>query len=487
MIIYSKSMLNFSDLDFFDNYNIEKKLSIFFNAFRYIEIIQKKYKNIFLILNIINLIKDMRKIRKLLIPSVVYLDEAFLSLSFSRFWEVLLNATQIIFAGEELKNVFAVKFPKLTLLEDFRSRYCAEYALECYPEVNFVDIDLSFIDNLYKYINLVINNQIKDINTLKNLNKLYRNDDYIYYYTQTWRYSFRRRRPEPGFHPGIYAEARALPMGVDPLAHYIRSQSPPGPWFYPLLPLPRQSPKARSTLKTALHIHAFNPEILWRIFQRISRNSARPDIFLSVNSPTSLNNALSLACYYQLNIKEAQIVENVGRDYMPLLTVFGERLVADYELIGHAHTKKSAHNFRYKADKWSFFLYESLLGGAKAGAAMDQIIRAFQREPRLGLVFPDDPHVFGWEKNWESAQYWARALGIETLPHNFNFPVGSMCWLRRDLLKALVDLRLTPRDYPPEPLPVDGTILHALERILGILPDKLGFYTKSIYIKGISR
>ena len=44
-------------------------------------------------------------------------------------------------------------------------------------------------------------------------------------------------------------------------------------------------------------------------------------------------------------------------------------------------------------------------------------------------------------------------------------PYGTMFWYRPEALKPLFDLNLTEQDFPEEPLPVDGTIAHAIERL----------------------
>jgi lipopolysaccharide biosynthesis protein len=58
---------------------------------------------------------------------------------------------------------------------------------------------------------------------------------------------------------------------------------------------------------------------------------------------------------------------------------------------------------------------------------------------------------------------------------NINFPVGTMFWARTKALKPLFDLNLSWSDYPDEPLPYDGSMLHAIERILPIIIGKNSF------------
>ena len=40
-----------------------------------------------------------------------------------------------------------------------------------------------------------------------------------------------------------------------------------------------------------------------------------------------------------------------------------------------------------------------------------------------------------------------------------------MFWARTCALSPLIDVNLQWDDYPPEPVPYDGTLLHAIERL----------------------
>jgi hypothetical protein len=84
---------------------------------------------------------------------------------------------------------------------------------------------------------------------------------------------------------------------------------------------------------------------------------------------------------------------------------------------------------------------------------------------------------FGTETNRAIAERLAPRLGLGPLPDHVDFPAGSMFWARPQALAPLFALGLGPADYPPEPLPQDGTILHALERLLPIVAQSRGYRT----------
>jgi lipopolysaccharide biosynthesis protein len=69
----------------------------------------------------------------------------------------------------------------------------------------------------------------------------------------------------------------------------------------------------------------------------------------------------------------------------------------------------------------------------------------------------------------------------------FDFPNGTMFWCRPAALKPLLNLRLGWEDYPPEPVPYDGTILHAIERILPFVAENQGYHFATTHTPGVTR
>lgn len=308
-------------------------------------------------------------------------------------------------------------------------------------------------------------------------------------YVRTWACGWMRRKPLPGFHPAVYQAQHGLrAAAADSFADYIREGCPAGPWRMPVIDskTPVGSGHANS-LRVGIHLHVYYPEILPDIVERLSRNALRADLFVSVPSEDVRDRALATLTAYRGRVHEVSVVANRGRDIGPLLTAFGPRLVRDYEVIGHFHTKasRSLHDAGI-GHSWNRFILENLLGG-RGGEMADRIIAEMAADAELGLVFPDDPNVVGWTKNRTHAERLAERLGIGTLPDHFSFPVGTMFWARAAALKPLVDLGLDWSDYPEEPLPIDGTMLHAIERLLPAVANSVGLNCAVTNVEGVSR
>jgi len=298
-------------------------------------------------------------------------------------------------------------------------------------------------------------------------------DESIRGYVRSWQSGVRRRKLFPGFHPGIYLEHHGVAEGVDPLADYLRGGHPRGPWNFDLITPAEEAKPLPVKLRIGLHIHAHYPDIFPEILRRLKRNNVCPDLLISVTSESA---RLAIATYletYTGGMVDVRVVPNRGRDLGPFLTEFGETICQKYDLIGHLHTKKSADmKDESFSNDWYQFLLENLLGGQASMA--DIILGRMVDDQNIMMVFPDDPYVVGWGQNFGFGETVLSGLGIKYSYRELCFPMGSMFWARTEGLQTLFDLNLVWEDYPEEPLPYDGSLLHALERLLGILVTHCG-------------
>ncbi|MGL4238459.1 rhamnan synthesis F family protein [Tabrizicola sp.] len=300
------------------------------------------------------------------------------------------------------------------------------------------------------------------------------------------------RRPEAGFNALVYArhlEAEGV-TDVDAYAEFLRRGRPAGPWLRSVIRETAKSalPEGKTPLKTALHIHAYYPDVVASIAERLALNETQPDLFVNAGDRKSLDAAVEMLSGYRGRIVAARVVVNRGRDIGPLLTEFGGELLRDYDLIGHVHTKKSVLlSDRDVVERWVNFLYENMIGGRDGGPMMDRILAAFAQNERLGIAFPSDPNTMAWSANEDLARGLAPRLRLDGLPEFIDFPIGSMFWIRAAALQPFVDLGLGWHDYPPEPVGSDGTVLHAIERLFGVVAESRGLEVAVTNVKGVAR
>jgi glycosyltransferase involved in cell wall biosynthesis len=302
---------------------------------------------------------------------------------------------------------------------------------------------------------------------------------------------FPSRRPCAGFHPQIYAHAHAGRYDtatVNPLAHFIRSGRPAGPWVHDVV-VPGAAvpaPGAGRRLRVALHAHFYHPELAEDFLRRVLANRTRCDLLLSTDAAAKANALAAAAARHAGGDVHIRVVPNRGRDIGPLLTEFGGSIADDYDLVGHLHGKRSLAVDAATGDRWREFIWQNLVGHLHP--MMDTIIARFAGDETLGLVFPEDPHLVDWGNNLDIANDLAGRMEIdEPLPPFFDFPVGGMFWARAAALKPLFDLRLRWDDYPEEPIPNDRTILHALERLLPFAARRAGYRFATTHVPGVTR
>lgn len=275
------------------------------------------------------------------------------------------------------------------------------------------------------------------------------------------------RKPTPGFNPLAYRERLSLPSTQDPLLHHMKQ---PQLQAIDLITPASCEPSSRSTQssRVALHVHAYYPELLSDILQRLQVNQSLVDLFITVDSAAKGEEVKRILL--SIGIDQAHLANhpNVGRDVYPFISVC-HSIIERYDLIGHLHTKKSPHVDEGSdlIKRWRELLLGNLLGSNHEPRMFDRIVAYMDKHPEVQIVFPDDPHIMGWGKNEAMARQLVSDKEFSELPQHFDFPVGTMFWARAGYLHSFLDMNLPERFTPVEPLPIDGTVLHAWERMLG--------------------
>lgn len=295
------------------------------------------------------------------------------------------------------------------------------------------------------------------------------------------------RRPLDGFHPFIYAAENPAfdeESGEDPLAHFVRTGRPAGRWAHLVMRPGDTMPSGTPNLRAAIHGHFHYPELFDDFLQRLIQNRSKCDLYLTTNRDEAATVLQETLGKFGVSSAAIRVVPNRGRDIGPFLSELADEL-QQYDVIGHVHGKRSALNPGL-GDGWRDFLWHHLIG--PSFPMVDTILDALASDSTLGLVFPEDPHLSDWNENRPIAEDLARRIGITgELPTHFDFPNGTMFWARPAALQPLFSLGLRWEDYPPEPLPYDGTILHALERLLPFAAAKAGFRYATTFVPGSTR
>jgi lipopolysaccharide biosynthesis protein len=205
------------------------------------------------------------------------------------------------------------------------------------------------------------------------------------------------------------------------------------------------------------------------------------DLYLSTSSPGNADYLRELfAPWPRVTI---ELVPNRGRDVAPKLVTFRDAH-AKYDYVLWLHTKGSYW-------QWRAHILDTLISTPSTVAA---IIEKFEAAPRLGVIAAEHwPPIIPWV-NWcfnkPLAKQLATRAGIKLtpfwrrspLPDTIDFPSGTMFWARPAALRPLLDLNLTFDEFPPEPIGRDGTIAHALERMIYLSAIHAGYQWTTVTV-----
>lgn len=115
------------------------------------------------------------------------------------------------------------------------------------------------------------------------------------------------------------------------------------------------------------------------------------------------------------------------------------------------------------------------------------VINTFAENPRLGLLAPPVPNHstffttvgFEWGPNFKVTKQLAEKIGL-TVPMSKKVPpiapLGTMFWFRPCAMERLYAQDWNYQDFPKEPNKIDGTLLHAIERIYPFVVQEAGYY-----------
>lgn len=238
-------------------------------------------------------------------------------------------------------------------------------------------------------------------------------------------------------------------------------------------------------LRVAVHIHLHYPELARGFVDAFWPWQERFDFFVSTNDEDDAEKiATEFDGYRSCRIG---VFENRGRNFGALIAGEFVPEFANYDLIGHFHGKKSLHSGEENGfgGSWRNFILHTIVG--QRGEALPFVLSQFAADPGLGLLFPEDRHLVGWGENLPHARSLLRELRIIAEPPAYcRFPLGGMFWARPAVLEPLWRRGLRVEDLPPEPLPYDGSMLHALERLMPVLAEQAGLHWATLHRTGAS-
>ncbi len=242
--------------------------------------------------------------------------------------------------------------------------------------------------------------------------------------------------------------------------------------------------KILQTKKIALVMHLYFVDLLEESLKWASAIPEITDVYITTNTDEKKKAIEKVFSRLHCNKLDVRVIENRGRDVSSLL-VGVKDVIQQYDYVCFVHDKKTAQlkpgsvgeGFAYKCFKNT--LYNQVY--------VNNIIELFDSNPDLGMLSAPIPNhgdffpTLGneWTTNYLNTKKLADKLGVKISIDEKKEPIaplGTMFWFRPKAMKLLYDYDWKYEDFPPEPNSVDGSLLHAVERVYPFVVQQEGYY-----------
>jgi glycosyltransferase involved in cell wall biosynthesis len=229
--------------------------------------------------------------------------------------------------------------------------------------------------------------------------------------------------------------------------------------------------------KTALLLHIHYPDVLHDILPLLISSEIAYDLLITATSETVASEVHAVAAEYPLRGRtHVRVVTNRGRDIAAFINEFTD-LYLNYDLICKIHGKKSPHLDHF-GRSWRQYLISHTIGNDDIARRISYF---FSICPRLGVFAPvpfKGTDNSNWADNLDIAKELVAAMDPEAAKRlgekPLAYPSATVFWFRPQSLTELYR-RYPTESFPAEPLPVDGTSAHALERLIPFFAAQSGY------------
>lgn len=233
-----------------------------------------------------------------------------------------------------------------------------------------------------------------------------------------------------------------------------------------------------ASCKVAYIVHAFYPDVAFRLFDKIQHTPQEFDIFITCPYEMPLY-------FYRdvfLRFPHAKLlqVQNKGRDILPWLLLNKRFDFSNYNAICKLHTKKSPH----RSDSGEYGLKTAIEGLIKDRDTIASNISIVQTNKCM-LASKNAMAVISKNEKTEKFTIFVnklfhivkklhvnnyrnlKAIVPDINLSNLSFVAGTMFWYHPDSVRKLLSLDLQENIFEEEPIEPDGYIPHAIERLFG--------------------
>ena len=228
--------------------------------------------------------------------------------------------------------------------------------------------------------------------------------------------------------------------------------------------------------KVAVQLHLYYEDLLDEFMEYFNNIPFPYDLYVSCKDTSDTKGI----CRRFTELKNVQTIvvrptENRGRDIASLFALFG-REISEYDVFMHVHSKKSLFTGEEQIE-WRTSAMKELCGSE---FQVRKIFSVLQSDRNVGLYVPETVSTMplfahNWLQNKAKGRELSQEFGFEFEDNLFNYSVGSFFWARTSALKPLFDREYKYDDFDEEHGQTDGTLAHALERVMTKVAESRGY------------
>lgn len=256
--------------------------------------------------------------------------------------------------------------------------------------------------------------------------------------------------------------------------------------------------KSQNNEKIALIMHLYYMDLLENSVHYASAMPSNADIYITTPHENEIP-VIQKAFSVLPNKVEVRLIPNRGRDVSSLVCGVAD-IINNYEYACFYHDKKVKQIENLGVGRsFAYVVSESVLHNRKY---VNNIIETFREKPQLGLLTPLPPYhsqyfeTLGGEWgndfiNFENTVDLAKKLNLNVSIDKNKPPIaplGTVFWFRPKAMRKLYDYSWKFDDFPKEPNGIDGTLLHAFERVYSYVIQDAGYYPAYVrpdYLAGL--
>lgn len=236
---------------------------------------------------------------------------------------------------------------------------------------------------------------------------------------------------------------------------------------------------------TAIAVNLFYEDTLQQYFSYLDNVPREIEVYIY----SSNEKALAVIQSYTAARDNMYFIkkENRGRDISTFLVAFKEVALKKRFLCFLHDKKEKASYFKEDTDYW----IENLWGNMIYSEVYIKNVLGYLNESEAGILAPPIPfgnRISYWYTNqWgnedlQLVRKLAARLGLNCDIDGKKMPItlGSVFWCKTEAIKKILEYGWKYEAFQEEPLPSDGTISHAIERIFAYVAQDAGYMTEWI-------